>query len=414
MDALARVDVDGKDFAVALGAMIKQYGDCLDVTSCAIEADTCTTVVQLLRQRCASPTVAVLEGIKIMTRFRHGLDLLLEADFFQQMLGLEEAALLNQSLRILVNLGTLHQTRTVALLKEVRAHERVLQIIQTHGSSLHLDFVCFRLVLFCALDETAAAYLSKHLFPIAIDYVLQLSTPGFQDDAEKHALLTEVLKAMFIIHSSSPYAGDKSTLIDRVVDILAYRVHKEHIDASSRSESQSRLLRTKVQCVNLMYCESTPAPVLSENTAVLDGMLELLDVLCHEPEFAPGLPPMLLVLRGLALTSTKAQSYLKRGLFGAWADTNAASDEDTMQPAGHDASDTTSTKAVLLKHITSFNTLLKTSSSEFFFALANQESDEYVRLVGFGNAAGLLAEKGFPGFAGMQQQGIDLSHMVSK
>ncbi len=41
-------------------------------------------------------------------------------------------------------------------------------------------------------------------------------------------------------------------------------------------------------------------------------------------------------------------------------------------------------------------------------------ADEFIRLVGFGNAAGTLADKGFPGLQALKGQAIDLDELVKK
>jgi hypothetical protein len=40
-------------------------------------------------------------------------------------------------------------------------------------------------------------------------------------------------------------------------------------------------------------------------------------------------------------------------------------------------------------------------------------ASEFIRLVGFGNAAGLLSEKGLPGFANLKQNTVDLNQLLN-
>lgn len=49
---------------------------------------------------------------------------------------------------------------------------------------------------------------------------------------------------------------------------------------------------------------------------------------------------------------------------------------------------------------------------ELMWSIAYENTDEYIRLCGFGRAIGLLANKGLPGFAGFAQQGLDLSSLI--
>ena len=45
-------------------------------------------------------------------------------------------------------------------------------------------------------------------------------------------------------------------------------------------------------------------------------------------------------------------------------------------------------------------------------SISNPTANEYIRLVGFGNAAGLLAEKGFGGLMGLKQNAIDIDDLM--
>jgi hypothetical protein len=57
---------------------------------------------------------------------------------------------------------------------------------------------------------------------------------------------------------------------------------------------------------------------------------------------------------------------------------------------------------------------LKFAASEFFYALAQHDSTEYIRLVGFGSAAGLLAEKGMPGFSFLGAKAVEKPEDLKK
>jgi hypothetical protein len=68
-------------------------------------------------------------------------------------------------------------------------------------------------------------------------------------------------------------------------------------------------------------------------------------------------------------------------------------------------------REVLLRHMTSFSANLKRVVEELLWALCKENAREYIRLTGFGNAVGLLASKGLPGFKFMMDNAIDLDKL---
>eukprot|EP00475_Leptophrys_vorax_P009831 TRINITY_DN1651_c0_g1_i1.p1 TRINITY_DN1651_c0_g1~~TRINITY_DN1651_c0_g1_i1.p1 ORF type:complete len:173 (-),score=53.17 TRINITY_DN1651_c0_g1_i1:46-564(-) len=153
-----------------------------------------------------------------------------------------------------------------------------------------------------------------------------------------------------------------------------------------------------------MWTEKEVPPVaISQDNEVLDGFLELLDIQAHNKEAKPeaALSPLLFVLKGLCLTDAVALKKIKTYIFGDHAEPKEDDPppQDAMKPVGWETDDPNSTKTILIKHILSFHTTLKYAATEFFYALAQHDSTEYIRLVGLGSAAGLLAEKGMPGFS---------------
>mmetsp|Transcript_5235 Transcript_5235/g.8784 ORF Transcript_5235/g.8784 Transcript_5235/m.8784 type:complete len:100 (+) Transcript_5235:1978-2277(+) len=71
-------------------------------------------------------------------------------------------------------------------------------------------------------------------------------------------------------------------------------------------------------------------------------------------------------------------------------------------------------RSILTKHVCSFSMDLKRCLSELLFILSGEDSAEYIRLCGFGSAAGLLAEKGLPGFENISQRAISLDDLAAE
>jgi len=122
---------------------------------------------------------------------------------------------------------------------------------------------------------------------------------------------------------------------------------------------------------------------------------------------------------GVVKSSKQARRYVKFAVFGKWAEEKDKDKANTMMPDGAVSerqvdADHWSLKSMLLPHMTSSNYNLKQIVTEFLWELCGTDSNEFTRLVGFGNAAGLLAERGFPGFGPLKQNAIDLDQLVSR
>jgi len=76
--------------------------------------------------------------------------------------------------------------------------------------------------------------------------------------------------------------------------------------------------------------------------------------------------------------------------------------------------DPLSLRALLLPHCTTIKYRIKRCVGELLFTLCDEQSNEFIRLCGFGNAIGLLAEKGLPGFTGLTQQALSLDDLIAQ
>lgn len=129
------------------------------------------------------------------------------------------------------------------------------------------------------------------------------------------------------------------------------------------------------------------------------------------------LVPILSTLTGVVKESPDAKLYFKRYIFGNLY--KAADDQDKsaenlgMESEGPKLDTEVGTlREILLRCIISLQMTLKMVVSEFLYELCDQDTHEYIRLTGFGNAVGLLAEKGLPGFAGLKQQAHNLEDVL--
>jgi len=166
----------------------------------------------------------------------------------------------------------------------------------------------------------------------------------------------------------------------------------------------------------LMYLDQYGASY--GDTRSLQGLVDILyrKSLDEENPF-DSLSPIVACLIGVTKSNPMAARYLKFSVFGKWAEEKDKNKTNNMMPDGAISeqvvdADPWSLRSMLLPHMTSTNYHLKQIVTEFLWEICSKDSAEFTRLCGFGNAAGLLAEKGFPGFAGMKQNAIDLDELV--
>jgi hypothetical protein len=149
------------------------------------------------------------------------------------------------------------------------------------------------------------------------------------------------------------------------------------------------------------------------------------------------LSPLLQVLTGLVRASASLRAHAKRAIFlelsrapaseavsaaaGPAVGANKKFDASNyaMMPAGALSEkvvdpDPLCLRSLLLGLVITLHFGLKQSVSDFLYAVVGDDSSEYIRLLGFGNAVGLLAEKGLPGFAGMlkSQKAVNIDEVM--
>jgi hypothetical protein len=139
------------------------------------------------------------------------------------------------------------------------------------------------------------------------------------------------------------------------------------------------------------------------------------------------LAPILSALSPLVKTSAILRAHAKRCIFLDLASPpktvdgkpykKADGSNYAMTPAGAVSEkitdpDPLSLKSLILQWIITLNFNLKQNVSEFLYRVCAEDTSEYIRLLGFGNAVGLLAEKGLPGFGMLKQQSVNMDELL--
>lgn len=173
----------------------------------------------------------------------------------------------------------------------------------------------------------------------------------------------------------------------------------------------------------MVYISGHLCMFVSANTLALKALMDHLHrVLLSVGREAPlaYLGPVILTITAVAKTSPAAKYYFKRRIFKEWAHVNAESTKISnlgMAPVGSVTErivdlDPYSLKSRLIRHITTLDFRLKQLVSEMIYELCSEDATDYIRLTGMGNAVGLLAEKGLPGFSKLKEQAYSIDDLI--
>jgi len=183
----------------------------------------------------------------------------------------------------------------------------------------------------------------------------------------------------------------------------------------------------KTHIVNLLIVPGA-AKLLPKGWDVqaMHGLCQVLDVQAKIDPRNPSdhLMPILTVLIKACKASSDARAHVKRYIFKQDAEKEtslAPQNSKNMEPPPYVNLRTMKTdqgewdlRSILTKHVCSFNMGLKQCTSELIFICCSEDSSEYIRLCGFGSAAGLLADKGLPGFEKLSERAVSLDELAAE
>lgn len=165
----------------------------------------------------------------------------------------------------------------------------------------------------------------------------------------------------------------------------------------------------------LMYLPQHLSPQLAQRPAALQGLYDITaSDITRNVARASHVVPILTVLKGVVEHSEVSCEYFQRMIFRHLSLLSSSSKSNNMRATESFSFDLkwNPIRKFLLDNITTADGNLKTSIEEFLWLLCHSESSEYIAQVGFGNAAGLLAAKGLPGFAYLKEQAIDIDQLI--
>lgn len=191
---------------------------------------------------------------------------------------------------------------------------------------------------------------------------------------------------------------------------------------SNETDGESALVQLQRDVSHLLIGSDGPKaiPMLeSDGCTAFHGLMQLL----HRSLILAGsnkrdgellLLPIISALSPLVRDSETLRAHAKRCIFLDLAtpptEVNGApykkadANNYAMTPAGAISEkitdpDPLSLKSLVLTWVISLNFNVKQAVSELLYRICSEDTSEYIRLLGFGSAVGLLAEKGLPGFS---------------
>lgn len=148
-------------------------------------------------------------------------------------------------------------------------------------------------------------------------------------------------------------------------------------------------------CVNIPMTLVSVLLQVGDKEAVLKNLFDLLDyemTLVEADETRKSFLPLFIVLKNLFALNPDIRAYGMQRLF---PDRNLTEEKDRNTDGklcmDLPPSAVKSTGNKIVKLMTSFHQAVQFTSNDLIFALVGEDPDAFIRLVGFGNAAGLLA-----------------------
>ena len=205
---------------------------------------------------------------------------------------------------------------------------------------------------------------------------------------------------------------DSSSTTSPLPPVYKAPVFEEDTDLDEKDPSKCTPNQVRIQVVNLLsHSIKDLVPYLMDDLRGFKALTRLLYRAALQPadKLIASLAPLLMSLQALAKESKIALALLKQFVFGSVAFDNTPATEKSMKSAGH-TDNPYALRTLLIKNLTSFNTAINRLSGEFLYTIC-ENSSEYIRLTGFGNAVGLLANKGMPGFTGFTENALSMSDL---
>jgi hypothetical protein len=225
---------------------------------------------------------------------------------------------------------------------------------------------------------------------------------GIEGKTENATVLTSIKECLQVIFSSTLDMGSlaKGAQMNYEECIPNYKEDMQlMIDVICMNSVQLKDQMNELKMSAINACVNIPSiftPVLlslGDKEAVLKNLFDLLDdEMKAMDENKKNFLPLFIILKNLLSLIPDIRPYGMKRLFPD-RDLESEKERNTDGKLCMDVpqSDIETTGNRVVKLLTSFHQAIQFTSNDLLFALVGEDPDKFIRLVGFGNAAGLLA-----------------------
>eukprot|EP00474_Spongospora_subterranea_P011083 CRZ11541.1 hypothetical protein [Spongospora subterranea] len=433
--------VSSQLFPEAMQIFLDKHEGSADIKSCFKDGEVKSALEILIKFLVAPNNISnsvkarALSCIKLLTRARTELEILLEETNLSIILDLalelpednidfSANSVINQAVRVVINLCIIHQSGTLPVLHRQRCHVVLLSLLSRIPLGEATDETLFslaRLLFYMSLDTDVQAQLRGELDALPIFAAILVNrnracSPGQvaslrlnSNSATLCMALSEVIHVMFAV-GSSPNSGSPQ-MWQMLTGTLLELLMSDNVDILELKASavleliKSPYYSLMLDIVNLLFCFNKDSLVPLMEKQVMRRIFSLLEIQarynCQSVESA--LVPILTVTETICSLNPEVAKAAKVFVFGEEFANNKSlkyefeSGDTTLSVAANGEVPPPLCK-ILTRMITTFEPNLKRAVSQFLYTLCEKRSDEYIRVVGLGNAMGLLSELQLPGY----------------
>jgi len=257
-----------------------------------------------------------------------------------------------------------------------------------------------RIMLQLLLETDVASTISKDLHGLSI-FVDLLERTVNKDVDTNLPTTVDALRTIFnLTMHLGPLNGPQTPPTQQEVDAFAKFVIILQIILNFPKKSQ--YVQVKLDTVNCLINTPYVCTALFEPVKIIPSLLNLLSVKIDDPKVEQVATPLLLVLCSIVRDIPTARRIIKKIIFPY----TIKDREISVEPPPEISQNKDSLGAKLIKLMTSLTFAFKYYVNEFIYQLCDEDANEFMKITGIGNAAGLLSMRGLFGFGqGLTKEG---------
>ncbi|KYQ89488.1 hypothetical protein DLAC_10163 [Tieghemostelium lacteum] len=307
-----------------------------------------------------------------------------------------------ESLKCIVNCIAKNKTIQAKFQNELNGPILLVKELKSNKATMSdtVKFPIYKILIHCCANPQLRGQLITQGL---LDHTVQELVDRTAGNFEASAILSDLSRLLFTLTLGfGPLEGKPQEpkqedydrfrqLLPPIKKIFTYHCDKTHPMFGVKAAMVSALINTPKN----LYDELVDAIPLQYFQSIFKAQLHLLD----KPETANEFLTFLMLLTNIAENVPETRDELKKMTFPA--DLIKDSDEPLsvgIQPPEESANSGISSK--LIPYMTSSDIGLKHFVGEYFFMVCDEDANEVCRLVGFGNAAGLLVTRGLMSLGG--------------